>query len=143
MVNVNELSQASNTLKAADFDGGEWEVTIASYEVREFDQTDMKTGEHYKQKKPVFSFHETEQTMVCNKTNRDEIASVYGPEMDDWIGKKIILYGKMVDFAGKQTMGIRVRVERPKKQPVMPNRAQAKKQVQDELNPPPSDEVPF
>jgi hypothetical protein len=140
MVNVNELSPSSNTLKAADFDGGEWEVTIAGYEVREFDQTDMKTGEHYKQKKPVFSFHETEKTMVCNKTNRNSIAYVYGDEMDEWIGKRIILFAELVEFAGKQVEGIRVRVPKPMKKPTKPPARH------DERNPPPADlddAIPF
>ena len=120
MVNVNELSPASNTLKAADFEGGEWELTIAGYTIREFDQTDSKTGETYKQRKPIFSFQETDKTFVCNKTNRVAIASVYGNEMDDWIGKRIILFGQMVEFGGRQVEGIRVRVERPKKAPGKP-----------------------
>ncbi len=136
MVNVNDLSPPSNTLKASDFDGGEWEVTIESYEVREFDQKDQKTGETYKQKKPVFSFHETEKTMVCNKTNRNSIAYVYGPEMDDWIGKKIILFAELVEFGGKQVEGIRVRVPKPMKKPTTPT----KRPQYDELNPPPNDD---
>lgn len=117
MVNVNELSPASNTLKASDFEGGEWELTIESYVVREFDQTDQKTGETYKQKKPIFSFQETEKTFVCNKTNRNAIAYVYGDEMDNWVGKKVILFGQMVDFGNKQVEGIRVRVPKPMKKP--------------------------
>jgi hypothetical protein len=117
MVNVNELSPPSNTLKAADLEGGEWELTIESYVVREFDQQDQKTGETYKQKKPIFSFHETEKTFVCNKTNRNAIAYVYGDEMDEWVGKKVILYGQLVDFGNKQVEGIRVRVPKPMTKP--------------------------
>ena len=137
MVNVNDLSPPSNTLKAADFEGGEWELTIAGYEVREFDQTDQKTGETYKQRKPVFSFHETEKTLVCNKTNRNEIATVYGDEMDDWIGKKIIAFGKKVEFGNKMVDGIRVRVERPKKSPP------GKPQPRQSENPADFDDAPF
>jgi hypothetical protein len=142
MVNVNELSPASNTLKAADFDGGEWELTIRSYKVVEFDQQDQKTGETYKQKKPVFSFDETEKTLVCNKTNRNAIAYAYGDEMDDWVGKKVILFGQMVDFGNKQVEGIRVRVPKPMKKPTGP----AAKGKFDERNPPPADlddAIPF
>jgi hypothetical protein len=136
MVNVNELSPPSNTLKAADLEGGEWELTIESYVIREFDQQDAKTGETYKQKKPIFSFHETEKTFVCNKTNRNAIAYVYGDEMDEWVGKKIILYGQLVDFGNKQVEGIRVRVPKPMKKPTGPKKP-------DDRNPPPSDDIPF
>jgi len=109
MVNINDLSPPSNSLKAADLEGSEWEVTIASYVVKEFDQQDEKTGEQYKVKKPIFSFHETEKTLVCNKTNRDAIAYAYGDEMDDWIGKVIHLYPTMVPFGAKKVEAIRVR----------------------------------
>jgi hypothetical protein len=137
MVNVNDLSPPSNTLKAADFEGGEWELTIKDYKVVEFDQQDQKTGETYKQRKPVFSFNETEKSLVCNKTNRNAIAYVYGDEMDDWIGKKIILFGQLVDFGNKQVEGIRVRVPKPRTAPV--------KGKHDERNPPPplDDDIPF
>jgi hypothetical protein len=137
MVNVNDLSPPSNTLKAADFEGGEWELTIKDYKVVEFDQQDQKTGETYKQRKPVFSFNETEKSLVCNKTNRNAIAYVYGDEMDDWIGKKIILFGQLVDFGNKQVEGIRVRVPKPRTVPV--------KGKHDERNPPPplDDDIPF
>jgi hypothetical protein len=139
MVNVNELSPPSNTLKASDFEGGEWELTIESYVIREFDQQDQKTGETYKQKKPIFSFFETEKTWVCNKTCRNDIAYVYGDEMDDWIGKKIFLFGKKVEFGNKMVDGIRVRVERPVTKPSSPK----KSKPYDERNPPPSDEIGF
>jgi hypothetical protein len=134
MVNVNELSPPSNTLKAADLEGSELELTIAGYVVREFDQTDGETGEKYKQKKPVFSFKETEKTFVCNKTNRGAIAYAYGPEMDDWIGKPIILFPTMVSFGHKEVEGIRVRVVK---------KATAKPKILRDDKTPLDDEVPF
>jgi rubredoxin len=114
MVNVNDLSPPSNSLKAADLEGQEWDLTIESYIVREFDQEDQKTGEQYKAKKPIFSFHEIDKTWVCPKTCRDELASAYGDEMDDWIGKKITLYPTKVPFGNKSVDAIRVRAERQK-----------------------------
>jgi hypothetical protein len=135
MVNVNDLSPGSNTLKAADLEGQEWDLTIASYTIREFDQTDQKTGEEYKTKKPIFSFHEIEQTWVCPKTCRDELASAYGNEMDDWVGKKVTLFPTQVPFGGKSVPAIRVRAERAKAVPT--------KKRFDERNPPPDDAIPF
>jgi hypothetical protein len=137
MVNVNELSPPSNSLKAADLNGEEWEVTIQGYTVKEFDQESVETGESYKVKKPIFSFHETEKTLVCNKTNRDAIAYAYGDEMDDWIGKVIFLYPTMVPFGNKKVEAIRVRAVKASK-PKLTRKT-------DERNPPPigDDEIPF
>jgi hypothetical protein len=134
-MNVNELSPPSNSLKAADLNGEEWEVTISGYTVKEFDQESQETGESYKVKKPIFTFHETEKTLVCNKTNRDAIAYAYGDEMDDWIGKVVFLYPTMVPFGNKKVEAIRVRAvkaTKPKTKPAF-----------DERNPPPSDDIPF
>jgi hypothetical protein len=135
MVNVNDLSPPSNSLKAADLNGEEWEVTIQGYTVKEFDQESVETGESYKVKKPIFSFHETEKTLVCNKTNRDAIAYAYGDEMDDWIGKVIFLYPTMVPFGNKKVEAIRVRAVKSSKPKA--------KTAFDERNPPPSDDIPY
>jgi hypothetical protein len=51
---------------------------------------------------------------VLNKTNNSTIIGLYGSETDDWIGKKIALFSQEVDFQGKQTMAIRIRMRTPK-----------------------------
>ena len=109
-MNVDELAPPSNSLKASDFEGNEATLTIKGYEVREFDQNDNKTGESYKVKKPIFSFHETEKTFVCNRTNLRTIAEVYGKEIDTWVGKKITLFPTMVPFGDKMVEAVRVRI---------------------------------
>ena len=140
MVNVNELSPPSTSLKAADLEGSEIELIIASYVIKEFDEVDKKTNETYQVRKPIFSFEETEKTFVCNKTNRSAIAYAYGDEMDEWIGKPITLYPTMVQFGSDMVEAIRVRVVK---------KGTAKKpsfvKKHDDRNPPPQldDEVPF
>ncbi len=115
MTSIDELSTPSNSLKAADLDGSEVTLTIMSYSIKEFDQTDKKTGESYMAKKPILSFAGTEKTLVCNKTNREAIAYAYGKEMDDWIGKSVTLYPTMVSFGNEMVEAIRVRVVKPSK----------------------------
>lgn len=110
MTSIDDLAPPSNSLKAADLDGSEVELTIASYEVKEFTEEDKKTGNTYTVRKPIFSFEETEKTFVCNKTNREAIAYVHGKEMDDWIGQKVTLYPTVVPFGDKMVEAIRVRV---------------------------------
>ena len=110
MTSINELSPPSNTLKAAELEGSEVTLTMKSYVVREFDETDKKTGKKYQVKKPIFSFEETDKTFALNKTNRTAISYVYGDEMDNWIGKQIIIYPTMVPFGDEMVESIRVRV---------------------------------
>src|SRR6266498_2954588 len=102
MTSIDELSTPTNSLKAADLAGSEISLVITGYTVKEFEQTDEKTGNDYTVKKPIFSFAGTEKTLVCNNTNMGAIAYAYGKEMDEWIGKEITLYPTMVSFGTKQ-----------------------------------------
>lgn len=63
--------------------------------------------------KPVLYFRETEKGLVLNKTNASTISGLYGPETDEWGGKKIALFGQEVDFQGRQVLAIRVRMKKP------------------------------
>ena len=48
------------------------------------------------------------------ETNANAIAHLYGPETDAWTGKRISLFSTEVDFAGKMTLALRVRLKAPK-----------------------------
>lgn len=96
-----ELSSVygGDSLKAADLQGAEPVVTIATVTVKEFD----------KGRKLVVTFVGKKKALICNKTNANRIAFVHGTNTDNWIGKKIQLYTDLVDFQGKATEAIRVR----------------------------------
>ncbi len=49
--------------------------------------------------------------LVCNRTNASAIASLFGDDVQGWIGQPITLYRAMVDFAGRTTPAIRVRAD--------------------------------
>lgn len=93
-------------LTAADLQGAEPSVVIASVEIKEFDDGD----------KFLLTFQGKKKGLVANKTNSKRIAALYGDETDDWIGREIILYTDQVDYAGKTVDAIRVRG--PKKESV-------------------------
>lgn len=95
----------SNLLKAQDVTeaGGEMPLTIEKVEIKEFDADNGG-----KERKPIIYFKEGKQ-MVCNKTNGNAIAEIYGDETDNWIGKEITLVVRDVDFQGKSTPAIRVK----------------------------------
>lgn len=94
----------SNLLKAQDVldAGGEMVLTIEKVELKEFE------GDKGKETKPIIYFNENKQ-MVCNKTNGNLIAELYGDDTDGWIGKEITLVVREVDFQGKSTPAIRVK----------------------------------
>ena len=113
-MNINE-AYPSKYLKA-DVDIPEDEdlvLTVKSVEVEQ-----MGDGED----KPVVYFNEIDKGLVLNKTNANAISNQYGAETDGWTGKKVALFATEVEFAGKMTLGIRVRLRVPKGQkPVNPN----------------------
>ena len=115
-MNIDELSPPSASFKADDLEGDEVTLTIASYIIKEFEQEDKKTGEHYTQRKPIVSFKETDKTLVLNKTNRDAIAYGLGTkEMDEWVGKKITLFPTVTSFGNDTVPCIRIRVSKTAK----------------------------
>lgn len=98
----------SKWLKSGDVEEGDLILTI-----REVVMEDIGSGEQ-QERKPVLYFEETEKGMVLNKTNADTISRLHTPETDNWIGKKISIFATEVDFAGKQTLALRVRMKAPK-----------------------------
>ena len=119
MVMLNEAFPG-NWLKAADLQGKEAPVTIAS--------ADIETVG--KDRKLVLFFRGKQKGMICNKTNAQRIALAYGEDTAAWVGQSITLYAEMVDFQGKATWGLRVKVQRQ----VTPQFEAARAQVQAHMN---------
>ena len=108
-VNIN-TAFPSKYLKADELDG-DVVYTIEGVTLE-------NVGTHEKpESKPVITFAETDKGMVLNKTNANTVAGLYGPDTDGWIGKPITLFATEVDFQGKQTLAIRVRIKAPKTTP--------------------------
>ncbi len=51
--------------------------------------------------------------MVLNKTNCKNIEKIYGSFIEDWIGKKIIIYATTTKFARDVVPCLRVKAEKP------------------------------
>lgn len=104
-MNVNTVFP-SKYLKADELEG-DVSYTISHVELEELGQgVDKET-------KPVAYFTETDKGVALNKTNCATIAGLYGPETDDWAGKRITLFAQEVDFQGRQVLAIRVRMRAP------------------------------
>lgn len=89
----------SNYLKSDNLQDRDVLVVIAT-------ATMEKVGDDLKL---VLSFQGKEKTMICNKTNANRIAYLYGEETDDWTGKEIILTSEFVEFQGKTVKGLRIK----------------------------------
>jgi hypothetical protein len=133
----------SEWLKCEDVPDEGLVVTIDSYDVKDFNND----GKH--DRKPVLYFKEDIKALVLNKTNAGTITTIVGSdELDDWVGHKITLVPRQVEFSGKQVWAIRVLM--PRRQA---NRAATAAQAPrgraaaaelDEAMPPADDmEVPF
>lgn len=66
-------------------------------------------------KKPVITFKNTEKKLIVGATIGKTIAAMYGPNVEDWVGKKITLYATTTQaMAGDTVECVRVRPTIPK-----------------------------
>jgi hypothetical protein len=104
-----DLLFPSKYLKAADLRGKDVTVTIRDIDPR--GELQMRNGA--KEHKPIVTFNGTEKLWVMNKTNAQSIAKVYGPEIMQWIGKRVTLYPTRVQCGRNEVDAIRVRERAP------------------------------
>jgi hypothetical protein len=73
--------------------------------------------------------------MVCNKTNANNIAALYGPDTEEWIGREIVLFETMVDFQGKSVPAVRCKPPLKKNPNITTGtkRSQADAEMNDEI----------
>lgn len=62
-----------------------------------------------KSKKPVVKFKGAEKKLALNKTNAKAIIALYGPNTEDWPGKKVVLFKSRTQMGGEEVDCIRVR----------------------------------
>jgi hypothetical protein len=128
-------SSGGKYLKGSDIAGQEWEVTISG--------ANEEPG--YKDGPPriAITFHEIEQKLTLNKGNYLMVKENMGTkETDDWIGKKLVLYGtRDQNPQGEMVDVVRIRPPEREVKRVVPGKSKAKSY--DDRNPPPSDDIPF
>lgn len=91
----------SNYLASHDLEGRDVTMTIS--EVKE-EEVGRKREE-----KLVIYFEENDKGVVLNKTNAKVLSDLYGDETDEWIGERITLFEKEVEFAGDMVTAIRMK----------------------------------
>ena len=124
----------SKYLRAADLGGRQVTAIIDRVEIDE-----MTDGEP----KPVVYFVNKQKAVVLNKTNANAIAAAYGDDTDEWTGGEVVLFTAMVDFQGKTTEAIRIKIPPRKRDKPAP----ASRPRQEETEPvergPVDDDIPF
>jgi hypothetical protein len=70
-----------------------------------------------KSKKLLLQVRELDKPIVCNVTNAKAIASMHGPDVSQWPGKRITLYPTTTSFGGQTVDCIRVRPTAPRGEP--------------------------
>lgn len=100
MANIHDVFP-SKYLKSADLKGSQPILIFERVEIEE-----MRAGEEAL----VAYFRGREKGMVVNKSKANILASVYGPETENWIGEYVQLYETTVDFQGKRTPSIGIKI---------------------------------
>jgi hypothetical protein len=87
-------------IKSSDLQNREISVIIEQAKVEE-------VGDD---RKLVLYFRGKQKGLVTNKTNANRIAHYFGMNTDAWLGREIVLFTDLVNFQGKTTEAIRVKV---------------------------------
>lgn len=104
-MNVHQMFP-SRYVTAFDLNGNDVTVTIKTVVMEEM-------GGQETEEKPVVMFDKATKGMVLNKTNGLTIADLYGPETDNWTGKRVTLYSAKVKAFGAVHDAIRIRPQVP------------------------------
>lgn len=112
-MNLND-AYPSRFLSAEDLNGQDVTVTITSVELERIGQGKDAAD------KLVIGFHGKKKQFVANKTNAKTIAKLHGDETDGWIGKRITLGPREVEFQGDMVTALRVSLKPPGAAPAKP-----------------------
>jgi hypothetical protein len=86
-------------------------VTISEVEIVEFDSRERPGT---KDRKVALHFRNEDKGMVCNVGMRKIVMGFYGPDTDDWIGKKIrIMASPFTSDKGETSMVCRIHPKKP------------------------------
>ena len=75
MPRVSDTYGSSESWKADDLEGKDLTLKIRNVDVKKFDEG----------AKLIVTFHNSDKSLILNKTNSEIIAELYGDDTDDWI----------------------------------------------------------
>lgn len=125
----------SKYLTAEDLNGEDVALTIKAVDLETIGQ-----GAKAEQKL-VISFRGAKKQFVVNKTNAKTITNVLGSEeTDDWIGQRITIGPREVEYQGDMMMAIRVSLKKPSSNAVTREPEPTRITTNDEAS---DDDIPF
>jgi hypothetical protein len=65
-------------------------------------------------KRPIITFAGIEKKLIVNSSIGEAIEKMYGPSIEDWVGKRITLYAAKTQVSGREVDCVRVRPTIPK-----------------------------
>ncbi|MBV8608335.1 MAG: hypothetical protein JO034_12850 [Singulisphaera sp.] len=95
----------SRYINAADLADGDARLVIK--DAQEQVLKNLQTGKE--EKKVVLSFHDSDQLFPLNKTNYKMIVDLFGPDLDEWADRAIVLTSVPCQGPTGMTDGVRVR----------------------------------
>lgn len=105
-MNVHDLFP-SRFLKAHDLGGKSYTLTIREVTLEQVGHG--AEAEH----KPALAFEKASKLMLLNRTNAMIIASLYGPETSEWVGKAVTVHSARIKAFGAWHDALRVKEQIP------------------------------
>lgn len=95
---------------AFDLKGKDVTLTIKAVKAEK-----LRNAQKGEEKKPAIWFKEShdDRGLVLCKTNAKIIATLYGNDTENWVGKRITLYPAKVDAFGQTVDAVRIRPQIP------------------------------
>jgi hypothetical protein len=120
----------SRFLKAADLQGREHTLKIASVKLEKMPDGKMKG---------ILTFEGTEREWLLNRTNAESLKLLWGPETDQWLHKRVTLWAKTVEAFGIEQPAVRVKgspdIDKPLTATVTRGNGQRQKTIKVEVVP--------
>ena len=139
-MHINDIYGSSEWLRAADLQGKKVRVRIIDWDTVELKRPDRNVTQI------ALTFAGKGKRLGLNITNARMVASMLGDDPDGWLQQDIVLYpSKTPNASGQIVDCIRIEYQEPGRAGMIARSARPAPapSVQDERNPPPSDDVPF
>jgi hypothetical protein len=106
-MNLNDMFP-SKYLKAADLEG---KTVVCKIEgiIPEL----IKSNEGPDERKAVMYVQGSKKGLILNRTNAGVLGGLYGPETDEWTGKRVTMFVCPVVFQGRTVDAIRLKAPPP------------------------------
>ncbi len=108
-----ELAFPSEYVSAAEFKDKEGKPKDYTLTIQAVGKEQVQMSDGGKTAKMIIRFKETAKKLICNVTNADSIAQMYGTKAEAWVGKSVTFYPTQCMAFGDMVECLRVREKVP------------------------------